>query len=513
MKIFTAEQLYAADRSTIEKQQITSHALMERAAMQLFNWLHPRLEGAPRTIRLFCGIGNNGGDGLALARFLKEHGYSIVVYIVNYSDKRSEDFLENLDRLKSKKVWPEILGGESELPGVGRDDLVVDAIFGIGLNRPPDPWVGKLIKHLNASGAFIVSVDVPSGMFTDRDSLHDRIITASMVLSFQAPKLPFFLPETGPYCEHWEVLDIGLDAEFPGSAETRFELVGKGEARGMYRPRRKFSHKGTYGHALIIGGSYGKTGAVQLAASACLHAGSGLVTAYVPRCGYLPLQTALPEAMVLPDSGDDHIVSMAFDLLPDAVGIGIGMGTMEETVRAFETFLDRYQGKLVVDADGINMLAGKNALMKKLPPKTILTPHPGELRRLIGPWKGDYDKLGKAMEFSKKYDCILLIKGAHSMTLYEGKGYVNSTGNPGMATAGSGDALTGILTALLAQGYPALDAAIFGTYLHGKAGDLAAAKSGYEFLTAGGIITGLGEAFPDLFAEESHGDGEEEGDG
>ncbi|WP_273273699.1 NAD(P)H-hydrate dehydratase [Maribacter polysiphoniae] len=500
MKFFNAGQIYAADKSTIEKQGISSNELMERAAVQIFNWLHLRMQGAQVKIHLFCGIGNNGGDGMALARHLKEHGYNIEVNVVNYSDKRSKDFLINLDRLKDLKIWPNFLERDCGFAEIGRDDIIVDAIFGIGLNRNPDPWVAKLIQHLNHSGAFILAVDVPSGVFMDK-AIEDTnaVIRANHVLSFQAPKLIFFLPETGVFSNQWEVLDIGLDPEYLAATETEFDLMGKNEVLPMYVPREKFSHKGTYGHSLIVGGSYGKIGAVALAARAALTVGSGLVTAYVPRCGYVPIQTSLPEVMVITDKDEDCIKSIEFDIRPTVVGLGVGLGTSPETAEALSGFLDGIESPLVIDADGLNLLSKHKELLKKLPPKTILTPHPKELERLVGSWKDDFEKLKKTKAFSKKHDVIIVIKGAHSITVYGGHGYVNTTGNPGMATAGSGDTLTGIITGLVAQGYAPLDATIFGVYLHGRAGDIALEQTGYQALTASKIIDAIGMAFIDLF--------------
>jgi hydroxyethylthiazole kinase-like uncharacterized protein yjeF len=500
MKFFTTEQLYAADKFTIEKQQISSNELMERAAVQIFNWLHLRMQGAQVKIHLFCGIGNNGGDGMALARHLKEHGYNIEVNVVNYSDKRSKDFLINLDRLKDRKIWPHFLERDSEFSEVGRDDIIVDAIFGIGLNRTPDEWVANLMQHLNNSKAFILSVDLPSGVFMDQPVKNQNaVVRANHVLSFQAPKLIFFLPETGVYSNQWEVLDIGLDPEFLTNTKSEYELIGKNEVLPMYIPREKFSHKGTYGHSLIIGGSYGKIGAVSLAANACLHAGSGLVTAYVPKCGYLPIQTSLPEVMVITDQDENHIRSIDFEITPSVIGIGVGLGTDSETAITFSNFLDTVKVPLVIDADALNLLAKDKDLLKKLPSKTVLTPHPKELERLIGKWKDDFDKLKKAKAFSKKQDIVLVIKGAHTITINNDHGYVNTTGNPGMATAGSGDVLTGIITGLIAQGYQPLYAAIFGVYLHGRAGDIAIENLGYQALTATKLIEAIGMTFIDLF--------------
>ncbi len=500
MKIFTAQQIYDADKFTIEKQQIGSDELMERAAVQIFNWIHMRMQGAPVKIHLFCGIGNNGGDGIALARHLQEHGYHIEVNVVNYSEKRSKDFLINLDRLKDRKIWPHFLDADHSFPAIGKDDIIVDAIFGIGLNRTPDPWVISLIQYLNKSGAFILSVDIPSGLFMDQvPSLPESVIKANYVLSFQAPKLVFFLPETGIYLDQWEVLDIGLDMEYLYQNETAYELIAKPEVLPLYIPRKKYSHKGTYGHSLIIGGSYGKLGAVSLASRASLVTGSGLVTAYVPTCGMLPLQTSLVEAMVIADTGETHLTNIDFEIEPSAIGIGIGMGKEEETVKTFGTFLGKVKNPLVVDADALNILSENKKLLAKLPALSVLTPHPKELERLIGSWKDDFDKLAKAKKFSEKYDCVLIIKGANSVIVYHEMSYINTTGNPGMATAGSGDVLTGIITGLMAQGYLSIQAAIFGTYLHGKAGDIAVEKTGYQALTATRLIDTLGDAFLDLF--------------
>ncbi len=507
MKIFSAKQIYAADKATIKKQDITSDELMERAATQLFNWLHLRLQGEQIKIYLFCGIGNNGGDGLALARLLQEQNYNITVYVVNYSKKRSDDFLTNLKRLKDNEVWPEFLEKGDDLPKIGRDDIVVDAIFGLGLNRPPDDWVVNLFEHLHASQAFTLSVDIPSGLFTDKIPADEKaVVKANHTLSFQVPKLIFFLPETGIYTEQWEILDIGLDTEFLKNADTDYELIAKNEVLSYYIPREKYSHKGTYGHSLIIGGSYGKIGAVHLATKACLHTGSGLVTAYVPQCGYIPLQTNLPEAMVITDVDERHISNIKLDLSPTVIGIGIGMGKDKKTVKAFSDFLDCNDTPLVIDADALNIISEHKELLKQLPSKTVLTPHPKELERLIGTWDDDFDKLKMAKAFSKKYDCVLVIKGSNTVTVYDGKGYVNTTGNPGMGTGGTGDVLTGIITGLIAQGYEALQAAIFGVYLHGKAGDIQVEKTGYQALTASRVVEGIGRAFLDLFriSEQPH---------
>ena len=294
-------------------------------------------------------------------------------------------------------------------------------------------------------------------------------------------------------------MDIGLDYEFLSGTETEYELVTKQDLLAWYIPRKKYSHKGSYGHSLLIGGTHGKIGAIILSANACLRAGTGLLTALVPNCGYTPLQTSVPEAMVLADPEEKIISKISYDISPTVIGIGTGMGQDAKTKKAFGDFLKDNQVSLVIDADALNLLSSSKRLLKKLPPQSILTPHDKEFERLVGEWEDDFDKLEKAKEFSKKYDCILVLKGAHTITIYKDRGYVNTTGNPGMATAGSGDVLTGVITALVAQGYAPLRAAVFGVYLHGRAGDIGAEIRGYLALTAGDLIEYLGDALLDLF--------------
>ena len=500
MKLFSKEQIYEGDLLTTKRQNISSTELMERAGVQIFNWLHVRMQGAQVAIHIFCGIGNNGGDGLVVSRHLILHGYNVNTYIVNYSDKRSKDFLINYEKIKSiTKKWPEVLKNPKTLPDIHKDDIIIDAIFGIGLNRKPEDWVIAIFKHFKASAAFTLSVDIPSGLYTDspvEDPL--AVVFANFTLSFQSPKLVFFLPETGKYTQQWEVLDIGIDRAYLFETPTEAQLISKFEVLPLYLPREKFSHKGQYGHAVIIGGSYGKIGAVQLAAKATLCVGAGLVTTCIPKCGYHTIQTSLPEAMVITSESETHITTITLPFIPQAVGLGIGLGTLQDTVKAIEQFIDTYKYPLVIDADGLNILAQNEGLLLKLPKQSILTPHPKELERLIGNWGNDFEKLEKVKQFSIKYDCIVVIKGANSITVYDNQLYVNTTGNPGLATAGSGDVLTGVITGLLAQGYSPLNAAVFGVYLHGKSADIAVEDYGYQSLIASRVIDYLGEAYKDL---------------
>jgi hydroxyethylthiazole kinase-like uncharacterized protein yjeF len=503
MKIFDTPTIREIDKLTVQQQQITTDALMERAGTQIFNWIHYRMQGAPVKVHVFCGIGNNGGDGLVVARHLVEHGYNVQTYVVNYSDKRSKDFLINFDRIKDRKHWPELINSDAEFPEIGRDDIIIDAIFGIGLNRPPADWVTNLIKHLNGVGAFILSVDIPSGLYMNTVPENtEAIIKSNYTLTFEAPKLVFFLPQTGKYLQSWELIPIGWDVNVLMQADSGMYFMTMQDILPLYIPRERFSHKGNYGHALIIGGSYGKIGATVLATKGSFASGAGLVTTYIPKCGYNVLQTAVPEAMVQTSSDENYVVDISFNIQPSAIGFGVGIGTNAQTVEAFKEFLAKCKAPLVIDADGLNMLSENKELLKLLPENTVLTPHPKELERLVGRWKDDFDKLEKAKQFAKKYNCIINIKDTYSMVLHQDRIYVNSTGNPGMATAGSGDVLTGIITGLLAQGYEPLQATIFGNYIHGVAGDIGVEHTSYQSLTAGKLVDFIGVAFIDLFKRE-----------
>lgn len=501
MKILSVEQLYEADRVTIKKQQIDSAQLMERAGTQIFKWLDNRLAGAPTPIHIFCGIGNNGGDGLVVGRLLIEKGYNVTVYVVNCSDKRSKNFLLNYDRIKYvTKKWPISINGKPHFPKLHYKDIIIDAIFGIGLNRSPRGWVTSLIHCINDSGAFILAIDIPSGLFAGKAVVDEEaVITASHTLTFQMPKLSFLLPETAPFVSTFDIIDIGLDEDFIDSQQAWAELISKWEAREFYNPREKFDHKGIYGHALIVGGSYGKIGAAVLATKAAFRIGVGMVTTFVPKCGYNILQCTIPEAMVITDKEEEFITDITTDFKPSAIGIGMGIGKNKATVEALKKLFKSSEGPFVIDADALNIISENKELLELLPKKSILTPHPGELKRLIGRWRDDYDKLNKVKKFSKEHDVVVIIKGAHTITVYDDELYINNSGNPGMATAGSGDALSGVITGLLCQGYNILSASIFGVFMHGFAGDIATGKLHLESMMASDIIDNLTEAYMKLF--------------
>lgn len=495
MKILTPEQIYQVDKVTIEKEKLQSLDLMERAGTVLANRI---LEIVPKQqkVVVFCGIGNNGGDGLVISRILLQHEFEIKVFIVEYSEKYSKDMLENYNRFLHLSKNIEILQKESDFPDLNGTEVVIDCIFGIGLNRKPDSWVKNLITLLNKKSAFKIAVDIPSGLSANapiQDA--DTVLQSNLVLTLQVPKLAFFLPDSALYMDTFEILDIGLDSDFilkqnPLATVLTKELISK-----HYRSREKFGHKGSYGHSVIIGGSYGKIGSIILASKAAFRMGAGLVTTFIPKCGYEILQISIPEAMVITDENEEMLSKIELDFIPDSVAIGMGMGTSKKTSEAFGKFLQSSKKPMIIDADGLNCLSENPEIMDFIPENSILTPHPGELKRLIGTWKNDYDKIEKCKVFVQKHKIILVIKGAHTMILSGEEIFINSTGNPGMGTAGSGDTLSGILAGLLSQGYSSKSAALFGVYIHGLAGDLAAKNLGEDSLMAGDIISLLPNAF------------------
>jgi len=502
MKILPVEKIREADAYTIAHEPIADIDLMERAAGQLFHWITKHVDTTHR-FYVFAGLGNNGGDGLALSRKLIEAGYEVEVFVVRYSDKNSESFginykrfkdlgFNNLHDIKEADVFPEI----------DADAMVVDALFGSGLTRSVKGFPGEIIRKINATPAIKIAIDVPSGLFVDTSSKNagGEIIRADYTLTFQFPKLAYLLPENDAYAGSWHVLNIGLHEQFIREVKVDNFYVLKRDVTLILKPRKKFSHKGNYGHALLIAGSYGKIGAAVLAAHAALRSGVGLLHVHIPQIGYNIMQTALPEAMLSIDRYENYFSDIPELAMFNAVGIGPGLGTMHQSQMALKLLIQQFKLPMVFDADALNILAENKTWLAFLPHYSILTPHPKEFERLAGKWKDDFERLQKQREFAMKNQVVVVLKGAHtSICTPRGDCYFNSTGNPGMATAGSGDVLTGILTSLLAQGYSSVEAAILGVYLHGLAGDLAARKLGVEALIAGDIVKNIGKAFRKLY--------------
>lgn len=494
--ILNASQIRAWDAFTIEHEPIKSIDLMERAALACFHWLEMK-DLTSRSFQIFCGKGNNGGDGLALGRILLQAGARVDIYVLSPENMGTADFQCNLLRWKDYSTreihW---LNESKDFPTLVSNSVVIDALFGSGLNRPLEGINALLINYLNEHAKEIISIDLPSGLMSDTLEIGVPIIQASHTLSFQSPKLAFYFPENEQFIGEIHLLDIGLSAGFLHQVVPEISLINQELVEKIYKPRQRFSHKGTFGHALLLAGSYGKTGAALLAAKACMHSGVGLLTVGVPQCAYLILQVGLPEAMVTSDQKKNKLAT----IMPNysnyqAVGIGPGIGTEKKTRQWLLNQLLVIQCPLVLDADALNAIAHEEK-WHCIPKNSILTPHPKEFDRLFGLCQNSQERILKAIEKAKELSCIVVLKGHHTLiATSEGEVWFNTTGNAGMATGGSGDVLTGIITSLLAQGYVSKDAALLGVWLHGKSGDIASKRHGQEALVASHIIEFLGDAF------------------
>ncbi len=503
MKIFPVENIREADAYTIENEPISSLDLMERASLKLFQWLKD-YNVTNKTIQIFCGLGNNGGDGLALARMLINDGTTVKVNIIRYSDKSTDDFKANLVRLEGILTTPIVEIKESNnIPVIHSEDIVIDAIFGSGLTRPISGMHAQVINNINDSGAITIAIDMPSGLFADKTSSSSKgaIINADYTLSFQFPKLAFLIPDNETFVGNWEILDIGLSNDYIVNTSTNNSLITIGEIKPLLRGRSKFSHKGTYGHALVIAGSYGKMGAAIITSKACLKSGVGLLHTHVPKSGISILQTASPETMLSIDRYDNYFSEVP-NLTPyNVIGVGPGLGMEHQSKMALKLLIQNSSVPIVFDADALNILAENPTWLAFLPKNSVLTPHPKEFQRLVGGWSNDFEKLDKLVSFAKKHGIYIVLKGANTCVCFpDGQCFFNSTGNPGMATAGSGDVLTGIITGLIASGYSSGIAAIIGVYIHGLSGDITARKMGMESITASEIINNLGKAFLEIWA-------------
>jgi NAD(P)H-hydrate epimerase len=496
MEILSAEQIRAWDQYTIQHEPITSIDLMERAAASCLDWLE-KSGYLDRSFSIYCGKGNNGGDGLALARMLAALDCPVTVHILEFGSIGTDDFQGNLERLHSTPVEVRFVQGPEHFHPIPAGDILIDALLGSGLNRPLEGVTADLVNHLNASGNEIVSIDIPSGLYVSRSSRGNTVIRATHTLSFQVSKEAFLIPENEGWVGEVHILDIGLHPGFLNQIVSEAELLDAAIIEAIYKPRKSFAHKGNFGHALLMAGSYGKMGAAVLAARAALRAGSGLLTCHIPVAGYSIFQTALPEAMLVMDPDEKVHTTLPGELKKYSVaGIGPGLGQDERTVRFFYALLQQYKRPIVIDADALNILAANPHWLSLLPPYSILTPHPKEFERLFGPAADDYARLEKAREQAKRLGVIIVLKGHYTfIAMPGGKSYFNSTGNPGMAKGGSGDVLTGILTALLGQSYSPGEAALLGVYLHGLAGDLAAETHSQESMLPSDLTDHLGKAF------------------
>jgi len=498
MKIFSAAQIREADEFTIKYEPIKSINLMERASKAFVEWFEGKFD-KKRRVFIFCGTGNNGGDGMAIARMLTFKKWNVSTFTIKKSSKKTQDFTINYLKLAEVREIKDISSKEDLTLDIEEGDIIIDAIFGSGLTRPVKGVYAEVIEFINLSEATVVSVDVPSGLFIDLPTKEGAIVYADHVLSFQLPKKAFFMQENHEYVQDWATADIGLHQNYLANTAAAYEYVDHDYVKGMLRKRPKFAHKGDFGKSLIISGSFGKMGATVLCAKACVKAGAGLVTAHVPGCGYQILQTSIPEVMVTTDFGERFLTGLPEIKEYDAIGIGPGIEKHIDTYEVISQLVSRYTRPVVFDADAINIMANEKSFLKMLPEGSILTPHPGEFKRITGFWENDFEKLEQQIALSEEYKIFIVLKGAHTtISTPEGKVYFNSTGNPGMATGGTGDVLTGIITSFLGQGYVPKEAAILGVYLHGLAGDIAAENLGEECLMASNIIDYLPQAFKEI---------------
>lgn len=497
MKILSSNSIRAVDAKTIAYNNITSYQLMEMAASAFSDYfINKHYIKNENSVALFCGIGNNGGDGVAIARILRLVGFTVKVFIVEVSSSYTEDCLLNIEEAKKDGIDITTITSVDEIPSLDNVNVVVDAIFGTGLSRPLIGLAKDIIETINALRKKVVSVDIPSGLFMDRPTT--IAIKATETVTFQIPKLALFLPQNNQFVGHLSIVNIGLDEKAIDEAETDMYYLTDCRMSDLLKPLDKFTHKGIQGHALIIGGSLGKIGAVTLASKAALRSGCGLVTAYVPQCGMNVIQSSFPEAMVVQDSQQSHISSISYNIEPTAIAIGMGMGQHEESKHALHEFMQTISMPSVVDADALNILSENRDWLQYLQPNTILTPHPGELSRLIGEWDNDFDKIERTRAFARKYNLIVIIKGAHSLIIDSDNLYLNSSGTPALATAGSGDVLSGIIVGLLAQGYKPLIAAQLGVYIHGLTANISSQEINPHSFIATDIIDNIGKVYDSM---------------
>jgi len=499
MKIFSAQQIRDADAYTIKHTPISSLDLMERAAGACTTWICKHY-GPEIPVYIYCGMGNNGGDGLAIARLLRNRGYNAHAYILHHSEKASADHVANREALLQK--YPQALHDipdTTSIPAPPADVLIIDAILGTGLSRPVDGWVAGIIQQLQALYAThtIIAIDLPSGMRADSSSVNAPVVKAHHTLSFEFYKLAFLFPENAGITGEIHILPIGLHPDYIRQTPTPFHISEISLIKSIYKPRSPFAHKGTYGHALLVAGSEGKMGAAILSAKSCLRAGVGLLSCHVPKCGYTIMQIAVPPAMCIVDEQYDHSSGFQTDVAKyKVIGIGPGIGTAAGTAWALERLFEQYRQPMVLDADALNIIATTPGLIDKVPAGSLLTPHPKEFERLFGKTADNSEQLKVLSHQAIEKGLCILLKGRYTaMAFPDGSIYFNTTGNPGMATGGSGDVLTGILTSLLSQGYHSKDAMLMGVYLHGLAGDYAAETLSQEAMTAEDIIDYLGKSF------------------
>lgn len=470
LPLLTAPQIRKADAYTIANEPISSADLMERASKAFVGWFINHFPDKAQGISVYCGTGNNGGDGLVIARLLDKHKYrNIKVVIARYGKKTTDDFDLNFERLRATKIpYTDLQPGE-DLPEEGAN-IIIDALLGSGLNKPLTGDFARLVTHLNALNKTVVAVDVPTGLYTEGEIPEDALVLKSeLTITFQKPKISFLLPESGPYINCWEAVNIGLSEDFIQSLNSPYKFVEEKDIRAMLKPRPRFSNKGTFGHALIIAGQPETMGAALLCASACAHAGAGLTTACIPESGLTALNTSQPEIMAI--VRNHKPTEIKWDKF-STVAIGPGLGKAKDAKDLLSALFKNFEKPVVIDADALNLLSENPKLLKQVPANSIITPHMKEFDRLFGEHNSWWARIQTAIAKAAELRICIILKNSYTIIATPaGQVYFNSTSNSAMASGGMGDVLTGILTALLAQKYPPEEACIIGTYIHGKAGD------------------------------------------
>ncbi len=487
------------DAFTIQAEGISSIDLMEHASREVALFIMSRWSFKVPFV-VFAGSGNNGGDALAVSRLLMEVGYNVKTFLINPHGKLSPDCSVNKERLRNMPNAEFIeITDELDFPPITQDTVILDGLFGTGLNKPITGIFAQVVEAINASSVQVVSIDMPSGLMCENNQNNNpnHIVRASLTLTFQNPKLSQLMDENYQFVGELQILDIGLSKSYSDQLFTPYQLIDSHLVRSLRRRRSPIGHKGTFGHALLIAGKYGMAGAAVLAAKSCLRGGVGKVTVHTPLRNNDILQISVPEAILSHDADASCFTQPLDDLAAyQALGIGPGLGTSSSTALAVLEQVQMANVPLVVDADTINILAAHRHALHLLPKGTILTPHLGEFFRLARRSDNHFTALSEAREMAVSLGLYIVLKGRHTaICTPDGKTYFNTTGNSGMATAGSGDVLTGILTSLLAQGYAPLDACLYGVWLHGLAGDLAAESLSAEALTATDLIDYLPKAF------------------
>ncbi|WGH27921.1 MAG: NAD(P)H-hydrate dehydratase [Candidatus Bostrichicola ureolyticus] len=496
MNIFSSENIKNIDDYIIKNLPITPINLMEKAATACFNWINSNFNIKEKQFIILSGKGNNGGDGLAIGRMLINIKAKVKIYIANITNSYSQEFYLNLNRLKEMNVVINDLYEGDTYFSIKKNNILIDSLFGIGINKPIKGYWENLIEYINQNIDNIISIDMPSGLFAEKPIQNYKgIIKANHTLSFYAPKLAFLLPELYKYVGRWHVLEF-LPKKYLENIFLKFKTtnyyVDYFLIKSIYKKRKKFSHKGTFGHGLLIGGDYGMIGSVILSAKGSLRSGIGKLSIHTPLFGHKIIQIAIPEAIILNNNWENF----PNPNIANAIAIGTGLGKKLENVNLLKDYLLKIKTPLVIDADAINILSENPTLISNVPKNTILTPHPKEFNRLVGDWKNDYSKLEMLKNFAHKNGFYIILKGAYTITVTpNGTLYFNSTGNPGMATAGSGDVLTGVILSLLSQGYLHKEACILGVYLHGLSADIVVQYTSLEGLIAGDIADNLGKAF------------------